>query len=525
MTTAVDSELLSIERLALAAAVINLVALALINPLRADRVPEHFPAILQDFIVVGLLVVVATFVFNDRLLATSAVSAVVIGFALQDTLGNAFAGLAIQSEKPFRVGHWIRVGEFEGRVAEVTWRATKLRTKSGNFVVLPNNLVAKEAITNYSEPAAPTRIDVEVGASYGAVPALAKAAIAEALGNSPRALKAPPPDIMLVRFDSSSIAYRARFWIEDYERDEAARDEVRTAIYYAFARHGIEIPFPIQVEYSREWVEPDVSARQRNRDRLLAGVDLFAGLTEDQRREIAAATTDKVFGHGEAIVRQGRPGESMFVVGSGTAVVTLEPHGDEVAVIGPGGYFGEMSLLTGEPRTATVVARGDTQVVEIDANVFRRLGAAHPHAIEQIAVAAVTRRTELEQIRSASHGTAVADAPATFVARMRKFLGSLNEPRAVRSEAVETTPRSGLHRTVSDSAPLENRDRSPAGSPDDRRPCIPGVSRRGCRSDGRPSDTIRGAADRTTGSSARPRLPSDTHRPHRTGTPGRHKPR
>src|SRR3954470_2987809 len=423
MTPAVDSQLLSIEQLALAAAVINLVALALINPLRADRVPEHFPAILQDFIVVGLLVLVATFVFNDRLLATSAVSAVVIGFALQDTLGNAFAGLAIQSEKPFRVGHWIRVGEFEGRVAEVTWRATKLRTKSGNFVVLPNNLVSKEAITNYSEPATPTRIDVEVGASYEAAPAQVKAAITEALGNSPRALKAPTPDIMLVRFDSSSVAYRARFWIEDYERDEAARDEVRTAIYYAFARHGIEIPFPIQVEYAREWVGPDVSARQRNRDRLLAGVDLFAGLTEEQRHEIAAATIDKVFGHGEAIVRQGSPGNSMFVVGRGTAVVTLEPYGQEVATIHAGGYFGEMSLLTGEPRTATVVARGDTHVIEIDAGLFRQLGAAHPHAIEQIAVAAVTRLTELEQIRTASHGSAVADAPATLVARMKKFLG------------------------------------------------------------------------------------------------------
>ena len=98
----------------------------------------------------------ATFVWHDTLLTTSAVSAVVIGFALQDTLGNAFAGLAIQSEKPFNVGHWIRVGDFEGRVAEVTWRATKLRTKSGNFVILPNNIVSKEAITNYSEPAAPT---------------------------------------------------------------------------------------------------------------------------------------------------------------------------------------------------------------------------------------------------------------------------------------------------------------------------------------------------------------------------------
>src|SRR3954470_11897283 len=198
MTPAVDSQLLSIEQLALAAAVINLVALALINPLRADRVPEHFPAILQDFIVVGLLVLVATFVFNDRLLATSAVSAVVIGFALQDTLGNAFAGLAIQSEKPFNVGHWIRVGEFEGRVAEITWRATRLRTKSGNFIIVPNNIVAKEAIVNYSEPAVPTRLELEVGVSYAASPAAVKEAIHEALAHSRYVLTSPAPDALLV---------------------------------------------------------------------------------------------------------------------------------------------------------------------------------------------------------------------------------------------------------------------------------------------------------------------------------------
>ena len=80
-----------------------------------------------------------------------------LGFALQDTLGNAFAGLAIQSEKPFHVGQWVKVADYEGRVAEVTWRATKLRTKAGNFVILPNNVVSKEAIVNYSEPAAPVR--------------------------------------------------------------------------------------------------------------------------------------------------------------------------------------------------------------------------------------------------------------------------------------------------------------------------------------------------------------------------------
>jgi CRP-like cAMP-binding protein len=360
-------------------------------------------------------------VFHDKLLTTSAVSAVVIGFALQDTLGNAFAGLAIQSERPFNIGQWIRVGDFEGRVAEVTWRATKLRTKSGNFVILPNNIVSKEAITNYSEPVAPTRLEVEVGASYLTPPNAVKAAIAEALSNAPRALKAPAPDVLLVGFGDSAITYRARFWVEDYERDEVARDEVRTAIYYAFQRHGIEIPWPIQVQYEKEWKEPDTDAQLQERDRLLAGVDLFAALPAEQRREIAAATTSRVYGSGEAIVRQGDAGHSMFIIGWGRAVVLLEPDKREVATIDRGGYFGEMSLLTGEPRTATVVARGDALVIEIDAECFRTLGATDPHAIEQIGVVALTRRAELDNLKAAQ-GHAVADAPASLIGRMRKFL-------------------------------------------------------------------------------------------------------
>ena len=417
-----DEKFLSIERLAFAAGLINLIVIGFLNPLRVDRVHDRYPAILQDFIVIGLLVLVATFVFHDQLVTTSAVSAVVIGFALQDTLGNAFAGLAIQSEKPFHVGHWIRVGDFEGRVAEVTWRATKLRTKAGNFVVVPNNIVAKEAITNYSEPAVPTRIEVEVGASYLTAPNAVKAAIGEALANSPRALRTPAPELVLGAFDSSAIVYRVRFWIEDYEHDEEARDQVRTAIYYAFARHEIEIPWPIQVQYERELKDLDPDARVHERDRLLAGVDLFAALGEDQRREIASATTSRMYGDGEAIVRQGDAGHSMFIIGSGRAAVVLEPEGREVATIERGGYLGEMSLLTGEPRTATVLARGDTFVIEIDAEVFRKLGAASPQAVELVGVAAASRRAELDHVRANTTGAAVADAPANFLGRMRRFL-------------------------------------------------------------------------------------------------------
>ena len=419
---AVDVQLRAFERLAFAGAFINFLVVTLVNPLRADRVADRFPTILQDAVVIGVLILVSAFVFDEKLLATSAVSAVVIGFALQDTLGNAFAGLALQSERPFHVGHWIRVGDFEGRVAEVTWRATKLQTKSGNFVIVPNNVVGKEAIINYSEPAAPTRLEVEVGASYVATPNAVRAAMLEAMAQAPYVLKSPPPDVVIVTFADSAITYRARFWVSDYELDDEARDQVRGAIYYAFSRRGIEIPYPIQVQYDLDPPGPGESERLRARERAIAGVDLFATLDDEQRRAIAAGTATRVFGDGEVVVRQGEPGHSMYVVCSGQVAVVLEPGRQVVATIEQGGYFGEMSLLTGDPRSATVIARGDAVVLEIDAELFRKLAAESPQAVEQIGMAALTRRGELEDARVAARGAAVADAPATLLSRMKRFL-------------------------------------------------------------------------------------------------------
>ena len=413
-------QLTAFAKLALAASIINAAVFILVNPLRVDRVPERFPTILQDAIVIVLVLLASTFL-SQQLVTTSAVSAVVIGFALQDTLGNAFAGLAIQSEKPFHVGQWVRVGDHEGRVAEVTWRATKLRTKAGNFVVLPNNVVAKEAIVNYSEPAAPLRLEVEVGASYLTPPNEVKAAIMEALRHSSRVLAAPSPDVVLLAFDASAINYKARFWIDDYQADEASRDEVRTAIYYSFQRHGIDIPWPIQVQYEREWKEPDVNQKVEEEERLLAGVDLFATLPPELRSQVARSAPMAVYGSGETIVREGEDGQSMFVVVSGSVSVVLEPSRDEVARIERGGYFGEMSLLTGEPRSATVVALGDVVVVEIAADLFRRLAIVHPEAIEKIGLAAMVRRAGLEQMRSATAETVTVET-TTLMARMKKFL-------------------------------------------------------------------------------------------------------
>jgi small-conductance mechanosensitive channel len=411
------------ERLIFALAAINTGVALFFNPWFADRVRDRAPAVVQDALVVALIVAVGMLSIKDsaNALMSSAIFAAVLGFALQETLGNAFAGLAIQTEKPFRVGHWVTVAGYDGRVVEVTWRATKIRTKSGNLVTLPNNVVAREAITNYTEPTAPTRLFVEVGASYSAPPNLVRQAMLTAVKRSQYVLAAPAPDALLVDFAGSSINYRTRFWIDDFEQEDRAKDQVRTAIYYEFARQGIEIPFPIQVEYSREDVVEEPEKRLERFESLLARVPVLAALFVDGRRALAAAALEHTYADREVIVREGAPGDSMFIVCKGEVKITVgKDH--EVARTKEGGYFGEMSLLTGEPRSATVVAAGDCTVLELKGAAFKDYVTLHPEVIEHLAAAAVERRRELAQSRAAA---AVA-SPETHISiadRMRRFFG------------------------------------------------------------------------------------------------------
>ncbi|MCA1584818.1 MAG: mechanosensitive ion channel family protein [Acidobacteria bacterium] len=414
----------SIARLLLVLAVINLVVALLVNPWREHRASDRFPAIAQDVSIIGLFTVVATLLMRDQLLTTSAVGAVIVGFALQDTLGNFFAGLAIQTEKPFRVGQWIAVGDKEGQVAEITWRATKLRTEAGQFLIVPNSIIAKDPILNYSEPSIPTRIEVVVGVGYQHPPNQVKAALSEALTHAPLVLTTPPPDILVHDFGDFAVVYKMRFWIGDYETHEPARNQVRSAIWYTFQRANIEIPYPIAVEIGREdrpMRPPEAIASAAAR---LAHLDLFATLSPDQRLALAEACPEKIYQDNQVVVRQGAAGSSMFVVVSGAARVVLEPSGQEVASIEAGGFFGEMSMLTGEPRTATVRARHDMTALEISADRFRALALERPGLVEHVSTVVAARRIGLDEARAAAEAASVTPATVrkTLLERIQRFL-------------------------------------------------------------------------------------------------------
>jgi small-conductance mechanosensitive channel/CRP-like cAMP-binding protein len=412
----------SINWLVITFATVNLVVALSINPWRVDRIPDRFPNIVQDTLVIALFALVATLILRDRMMATTAVGAVVIGLALQDTLGNLFAGLAIQIEKPFRVGDWVTIGGQDGLVSEITWRATKMRTKAGNFVVVPNSVLARDIITNYCEPTRSLRLQVEVGASYEVPPNVVKSVIGEALQSAPEILHDRAPEVLLAEFGNSSVVYRVRFWVNDFETDERSKDLVRSIIYYAFKRNNITIPYPIQVEMTAD-EGGVVPVRHAVAADALASVPLFSPLSPEERNALLAVAKPVQYATGEAIVRQGQAGKSLFVVVRGEAAVTLAGTSGEVARLRAGDVFGEMSLLTGEARTATVTAATDCDLVEIDAEGFRSVALANPPVLEHVTSVAAARREGLDRHReSHTASPSAVEIRQSLLARVRHFL-------------------------------------------------------------------------------------------------------
>jgi CRP-like cAMP-binding protein len=387
----------------------NALVVLAINPWRVDRIPEHFPNIVQDAIVIALF--------------GPAVGAVVIGFALQDTLGNLFAGLAIQIEKPFRVGHWVTIGGKDGLVSEITWRATKIRTKAGNFVVVPNSVLSRDTITNYSEPTRETRLEVMVSAGYDAAPNDVKHAIVEALRSEPLILPEPPAEVLVADFADSAIQYRVRVWTTDFAADERVRDHVRARVYYAFSRRGIAFPYPVRVNIeSKRHLEP---TEEHGRATALDSVEILAALSTSQRGQLASMSRLLRYGAGEVVAHEGDTGASMFVLRAGEAAVTVAGAEGELARLTQGACFGEMSLLTGDTRSATVTAVTDCELLEIGVEAFRRVVMSDATSVERVAAAVSARRAELERHREERAAAAPdTETPQTFLARVKRFLSS-----------------------------------------------------------------------------------------------------
>ncbi|MQA30015.1 MAG: cyclic nucleotide-binding domain-containing protein [Luteitalea sp.] len=293
--------------------------------------------------------------------------------------------------------------------------------QDGYFVVVPNSKVSDEIIINYSEPTPETLIEVDVGVSYDAAPNQVKIAITAALADHAGIPTDREPEVLLVDFGASAVVCRIRVWTTDFGGDEQIRDRILSAVYYAFRRQSIEIPYPIQVEMHKEPGDGAAARAELLKD-AIERVSIFEALTNEDREELSAGATPSLYASGELVVRQGEAGRSMFVVASGEVVVTLDPGDRVVARLAPGDFFGEMSLLTGAPRTANVRASADSQLIELTVDAFRRFVLANPAAVEQVGMAVARRAAELEQLRAEGAAAPQAEPPQNFLARVRRFL-------------------------------------------------------------------------------------------------------
>jgi small-conductance mechanosensitive channel len=217
---------------------------------RGVSLPPLLPAAAM-FVVYGVTAFVSLrLAFPDfdvaPLLATSAVTSLVLGLALQPILANFFAGLVISLEKPFRLNDWIRIGDQEGRVVAITWRTTHLRTRDNDYIVIPNGKISDERVLNYYYPHPMHLERVLVGASYKVPPYRVRRALLACTGGIAGALDTPPPEVYVLSFDDSAVLYELRVWIEDVAQAPRIANEVRSRIWEELQRAGIPIPYPIR---------------------------------------------------------------------------------------------------------------------------------------------------------------------------------------------------------------------------------------------------------------------------------------
>jgi small-conductance mechanosensitive channel len=388
------------------------------------KAPDKKPAdrhatILQDAAMVGACVLVATMLAPEKpLFATSAIGGLVLGLALQDTLGNLFAGLAIQIEKPFEVGHWVKVADHEGRVTEVTWRGTKIHTRSGTDVTIPNSLVSKGVVVNFTT-SRPVRYEFGVGLEYHVPPNRARRLLLGTLESLPGISDKKTPDVLLSQYGESAIQYRCRFWIDNAEDSERLIDQFSRLLHYRLRRAGLRVPFPIRnLQISRPRRKPlDVEPRLRFLERTW----LFRSLASDELRLDATALKPAVFADQEEIIRQGDEGDSMFFIRRGQ--VRIHRDAQLLKTLDAGEFFGEMALLTGEPRSASVTAEGDVETYVLSKQPFRQVLLRNERIAEEISRTVAERKKDWSKSAAASRkeGEQTEDTAEGLLNRIRKF--------------------------------------------------------------------------------------------------------
>ncbi len=397
------------------------------------------PRIVEDLVIAGAYVVLALVHLRGfglelgGILATSAVVTAVLAFAMQDTLGNVLGGLALQLDNSIRVGDWIKVDDVIGRVADIRWRFTSVETRNWETVVIPNSVLMKgkfQVLGKREGGPLQWRRWIAFQVDAGVPPARVVAAAEGAIRESEIAdvSQVPKPSCVLLGFQEGNLRYALRYFLTNLAEDDPTDSRVRIHLFTAFQRIGIRIAEPQQTVHLVEEDEAHAQAvRKRDTQRRLEavkGVDLFASLSEEERTAVVERLQYAPFAAGDVITRQGKTSHWLYIIVSGEAeIVHDRPEGSRlrVGLVKAGGFFGEMGLLTGEPRTATVIATTDVECYRLDKASFQGLLTSRPQIAEDISRIVASRKHDNELTNAAAAAADHGNDHRDLLARIRNF--------------------------------------------------------------------------------------------------------
>jgi CRP-like cAMP-binding protein len=378
---------------------------------------------------VALLLVLSLGYHAERelkgLLAGSGILAIILGFATQNLFGGIIAGMSLQISRPYKVGDWLQIQDRFAEVMEINWRSTRMRTNDGIYLDIPNNEIVRGTIINLHYPTQMHAMRLRVGADYHVAPNRVKDALARAAAAAEGVMPEPPPKIYVMDFAESAVLYEIKFWMGNHSAYNDICDAIRTNIWYEFKRQRITIPFPIRTLHL-ERAAPRPQEEHAEAQAILRGEPLFDCMDDSQLASVLKRAHLNHFGRGERVIEEGAEGDSMFILLRGSARVSVAKNGTSIAVgvLRSGDCFGEMSLLTGEPRTATVRAEGDCEVLEISKSIMAEVLRQAPQCLDQLSELLAKRKLETEGIvkdatKPHDQGMKEREYRASFLQRLR----------------------------------------------------------------------------------------------------------
>ncbi len=350
------------------------------------NVPKIFLDLSRTFLVlVGAAIVCSTVWGADLagLLTAFGVGSLVIGLALQDSLGNIFSGITLLFEKPVSIGDWVKIGDVKGQVKEITWRSVHVYTPDRHLVIVPNTELAQGSFINYSHDQDIHGVEMEIGVSYDDPPNKVIPLLKQAALQSIGIYSEPEPQIFLINYADFAIVYKIRFFVKDFPQGVRSSHDLNVRIWYVFQRHGITIPFPIEVQHQYHSTLPTKESLEDKGVEVLKTVPGFNVMADQFLKATCEDANFKTFTKGELIISENQSLSGLFVVLEGRAEMSVyDPVTKENVVISNliiGDIFGAKSvLLSGQISNITVNALDDLLVLIISMNKLHRLVEEYP---------------------------------------------------------------------------------------------------------------------------------------------------